>query len=189
MNFLVEGHTMARAKSGSGDSGGVGSASTPTSALVGLALGRIFLGGFFLYSGILNIYMFNAFTAALRTATTRSGEYVAGNYVDGYANMLNNAINPHPDIAAMCIIGLELLVGALLLIGLLTRLAAAVAIIMNLCYLLAQAHIATPVLQVEFAWVNGTFIMLELAILLGAAGRIWGIDSKLARKSGGGVLW
>ena len=178
---------MAKPKMKSDDSGG--GAKTPKSALVGLALGRIFLGGFFLYSGILNIYMFTAFTAALRAATTRSGEYVASNFVDGYANLLNNAINPHPDIAAMCIIGLELLVGALLLIGLITRLAAGIAIVMSLCYLLAQAHIATPVLQVEFAWLNGTFIMLEFVILLGAAGRTWGLDSKLARKSGGGVLW
>ncbi len=180
---------MARAKSGGGDSGGGGGASAPKSGLVGLALGRIFLGGFFLYSGILNIYLFAGFTAALRTATTRSGDYVAGNYVDGYANLLNNAINPHPDIAAMCIIGLELLVGALLLFGLLTRLAAGIAIVMNICYLLAQAHIGTTVLQVEFAWINGAFIMLELAVILGAAGRMWGIDSKLARKSGGGFFW
>ncbi len=180
---------MARAKSGGGNSGGGGGTSTPKSALAGLALGRVFLGGFFLYSGALNWYMFAAFTAALRAATTRSGEYVAGNYVDGYANLLNNAINPHPDIAAMCIIGMELLVGALLLLGLLTRLAAGIAIVMNVCYLLATAHIATSVLQVEYAWVNGAFIMLELAILLGAAGRMWGLDSKLARKSGGGFFW
>ena len=77
----------------------------------------------------------------------------------------------------------ELLVGIALVLGLGTRFAAAVGIFMNLNFLLAQGESLIGPSN------NAAFIFAQLVVLLGAAGRSFGIDFYLGRKWPRAPLW
>ena len=88
-----------------------------------------------------------------------------------------------PGFAALVTWG-ELLVGITLVLGLLTRFSAAVAMILATNYMLAKgASIWMPSSN------DAAFVMISLALLLGAAGRTMGLDAWLARRWPRSPLW
>ena len=100
-----------------------------------------------------------------------------------YQAFLKSTVLPHKELFAALVAWGELLVGAALLLGLTTRLAALAALAMNANYLLAQGA------QWLGPNVNAAFLFAALVILLGAAGRAFGVDYFLARKWPRSPLW
>ncbi|HJR17023.1 MAG TPA: TQO small subunit DoxD [Gemmatimonadales bacterium] len=78
----------------------------------------------------------------------------------------------------------ELVVGMTLVLGLLTRLSAAVALLLALNYMFARG---------AWFWTPGSsdaaHVAIALAILIGAAGRTLGLDSLLARRWPRSPFW
>jgi uncharacterized membrane protein YphA (DoxX/SURF4 family) len=77
----------------------------------------------------------------------------------------------------------ELLVGALLILGLVTRLSAAAALLLTLNYMWAKE--ASPDLSSN----DTAFVAISLALLFGAAGRTFGLDAMLARRWPRSPFW
>jgi uncharacterized membrane protein YphA (DoxX/SURF4 family) len=78
----------------------------------------------------------------------------------------------------------ELLVGVLLILGLLTRLSAAVAVVLALNYMFAKgAWFWTPSSN------DAAVAAIALALLIGAAGRTFGLDAFLARRWPRSPFW
>lgn len=144
-----------------------------------LVLLRLYLGAIFLV----------AVTPKLRTdfAPRFNGMLEKVALVDGhpfYQLFVRQVVQPHAAVFAAILPCAELLIGVALVLGLLTRLAAAGAILLLLNYLLAKG-----------AWFwypssnDAAFILIALALLIGAAGRTRGLDALLARRWPRGVLW
>ena len=78
----------------------------------------------------------------------------------------------------------ELLVGVTLILGLLTRFSAAVALVLALNYMFAKgAWFWTPSSS------DAAFVAIALALLIGAAGRTLGLDAFLARRWPRSPFW
>jgi len=78
----------------------------------------------------------------------------------------------------------ELLVGTTLILGLLTRLSAAGALLMLLQRLFSQGLQLGVILPSELAWV-----CVALALIIGAAGRTFGLDALLAKRWARSPFW
>jgi uncharacterized membrane protein YphA (DoxX/SURF4 family) len=93
--------------------------------------------------------------------------------------------NGHPaDPAADWILWGELLLGCALLLGFLTRLAAAGALVIVLYPLLAEPPELGTLTRPEIAWA-----CISIALLIGAAGRTFGLDAFLAKRWIRSPLW
>jgi len=166
----------------------------PQASMAGMVLIRVFLGAFFLYTGLSKLTTFHqtmgdAFINLLRNATSGDIPSHGMNLVTHsiwpfYADFLVNVVNPHVEMFAWMVIIGEILVGALFIIGLLTRGAALVAFIMNCCYLLGTYHLGLPQQGLNIA-----FIIMELAVFIAAAGRTLGIDYFLAAHTRVKLFW
>jgi uncharacterized membrane protein YphA (DoxX/SURF4 family) len=78
----------------------------------------------------------------------------------------------------------ELVLGAVLVLGLATRLAAAVAAVILVSSMVAAGVTPSPTSSSQAA-----FVAIALALLIGAAGRTFGVDSVLARRWPRSPLW
>jgi uncharacterized membrane protein YphA (DoxX/SURF4 family) len=78
----------------------------------------------------------------------------------------------------------KLAIGVLLVLGLLTRLTAAAVLVVMLSVLLRRGVWPSDPLAMEPA-----VIAISLALLIGAAGRTWGIDAALARRWPRSPFW
>jgi uncharacterized membrane protein YphA (DoxX/SURF4 family) len=78
----------------------------------------------------------------------------------------------------------EMLAGVLLILGLMTRISAAVALLLTLNYMFAKG--AWPWMASSS---DGAFAAISLALMIGAAGRTFGLDSMLARRWPRSPLW
>jgi len=78
----------------------------------------------------------------------------------------------------------ELLLGSALIVGLLTRLSAAAALVMLLQRLFTQELQLGVILRSELAW-----SCVALALIIGAAGRTFGLDALLARRWARSPFW
>jgi uncharacterized membrane protein YphA (DoxX/SURF4 family) len=88
-----------------------------------------------------------------------------------YRRFTHSVVLPHADVfGALLVLG-EIYVGVALLFGVTTRLAAAVAI-----FLLLNFMCAKEVLPWNPSICDSPDIVLCLVIMLGAAGRTWGLD-------------
>jgi len=94
-----------------------------------------------------------------------------------YASFLSHTVLPNHEVFAYLVSVGELLVGACLLLGLLTRLACFFGAVMNFNYLVAGGYAGPP-----SALVNQAFLVMEAAIFLAAAGRSFGIDQILHKR-------
>jgi uncharacterized membrane protein YphA (DoxX/SURF4 family) len=110
--------------------------------------------------------------------------WAAANAFPAYARFLTQTVLPQEALFTYLVVLGEVGVGALLLLGLCTRLAALLALVMSANYLLATWHLG-PVTQ----GYNESFLVMELAFLLTGAGRTAGLDARLARKHPGWILW
>jgi uncharacterized membrane protein YphA (DoxX/SURF4 family) len=93
---------------------------------------------------------------------------------DGYAGDANGAL----------IVWGELFVGATLLLGLLTRLSAALAVVLTIGIGLARNPPLWSLFSAESAWA-----CIAIALMLGAAGRTFGLDGLLARRWARSPFW
>ncbi len=101
-----------------------------------------------------------------------------------YYNFLTHSVLPHYTLFTYLVVFGELGVGLMLIMGLLTRVSALLAIVMNLNYLLA-GWLDGPTTQ----GLNECFLAIEFALLIAGAGRVFGLDAILARNRPGWILW
>ena len=97
---------------------------------------------------------------------------------------LQDVVLPNAHVIGLLFTWGELLVGIFLILGLLTRLWAAAALLLSVAYMMLDAHWAwTPYSSAA------SFAAISLALLIGAAGRTSGIDSLLAIRWPRSPLW
>jgi thiosulfate dehydrogenase (quinone) large subunit len=141
-------------------------------ARAALALLRVYLGAVFLISAVPKLT--GDFTPGLReflenVAIERSHLF--------YRGFLQDIVLPNAQFFAALITWGELLVGVFLILGLMTRLSAAAALVLTLNYMLAKgAWPWTPSSN------DAAFAFISLALMIGSAGRTLGLDSILARR-------
>ena len=110
--------------------------------------------------------------------------YVMKNASLPYQHFLQHSVIPHATLFSYLVMVGELAAGVSLLFGLGTRLGAAVAILLFLNYMLAKGRLFwSPDSE------DAAVFFSALVCLLGAAGRVWGIDAYLARRWPRVPLW
>jgi uncharacterized membrane protein YphA (DoxX/SURF4 family) len=160
----------------------------------GMVLLRIALGLFFAHSAAMKFRDPIAFSDDLRTATTSGGTLVAGNALPGFAAFLQQTISPNAEAAAWVIMIAQAVIAALFMLGLLTRLAALIASGSSLLVLLATAayvpaSLVAPHVGVPSPVLHAGIFLVALALLVSAAGRTFGLDYYLARRTRLKLLW
>jgi thiosulfate dehydrogenase [quinone] large subunit len=103
--------------------------------------------------------------------------YAMRNASGAYQQFLQQAVIPHATLFSYLIMAGELVAGLSLLTGTATRLGAAVAMLLFLNYMLAKGRLFwSPDSE------DAAVFFSALVVLLGAAGRVWGVDAYLARR-------
>lgn len=144
-----------------------------------LVLLRIYLGTIFLVAALPKLQA--DFTPGLTGFVQHVG-LQAGHHF--YQPFLQRVVLPNASVFAALVGWAELLVGVTLVLGLMTRLSAAVALVLTLNYMLAKgAWIWTPSSN------DAAFVAIALALLIGAAGRTLGLDAFLARRWPRSPFW
>jgi uncharacterized membrane protein YphA (DoxX/SURF4 family) len=161
----------------------------PNSTVAGLVLTRLFLGAFFLAAGILQLAHMREFAGTVREATLPGGALIAGNKLAFVSATLTRLVAPRATGVAWAIVVLMLVVGALLLVGLCTRLAGLIALGMTAIYLLAAWHIPAGLLEVEPLGAGLALLVMEFAVIASAAGRTFGLDAAVSKKSKNKLFW
>jgi thiosulfate dehydrogenase (quinone) large subunit len=148
-------------------------------ARAALALLRVYLGVVFLIAAIPKLLGdFNpGLTAFLeRRAMEQSHLF--------YREFVQEVVLPNARLFAALVTWGELLVGVLLILGLMTRLSATVALLLALNYMLAKG---------AWPWMSSSndaaFAAISLALVIGAAGRTFGLDSMLAKRWPRSPFW
>jgi thiosulfate dehydrogenase [quinone] large subunit len=101
-----------------------------------------------------------------------------------YQEFIRQVVVPNATIFAALIVWGELLVGVTLVLGLATRLSAAVALLLTANYMLAKgAWFWTPSSN------DAAFAAVATALIIGAAGRTFGLDALLAKRWPRSPLW
>jgi thiosulfate dehydrogenase [quinone] large subunit len=148
-------------------------------ARAALALLRVYLGAIFLIAAIPKLR--DDFTPGLvgfveQRALEHSHVF--------YREFLQEMVLPNAHLFAGLVTWGESLVGVLLILGLMTRLSAIVALLLTLNYMLAKgAWPWTPSSN------DAAFATISLALVIGAAGRTFGLDSILAKRWPRSVFW
>jgi uncharacterized membrane protein YphA (DoxX/SURF4 family) len=130
--------------------------------------------------------------AALHWVPGNHGDELTG-YLSGpglaqspafYRPLLVDFVLPNAQLFAAVATWGELILGVLLIIGLMTRLSAAAALLLSVNYVLLRGALPwTP------GSIDAAFAAISLALLIGAAGRTFGLDSTLARRWPRSPLW
>ncbi len=101
-----------------------------------------------------------------------------------YREFVQRVLLPNASLFATVVTWGELLVGLTLLLGLITRFSAGVALVLTVNYMLAKgAWLWTPSSN------DAAFAIISLALLIGAAGRTFGVDAFLARRWPRSPFW
>ena len=180
---------MRRSEGGAGRAAPSRSASSagpnPQTAGAAFALLRLFVGLMFLTSGIEKIVKGNWFTSPqLTTTATRIAAAQHGTALQWFSNFLTQTVVPHSALFTWLIVGGEIVTGLLLTLGLFSRVATLYALGLNIAYLIGYWTYGTP-----WQMLNEAFLMLEVAFLMIGPGRTFGLDTRLARKYPGWILW
>ncbi len=144
-----------------------------------LVLLRIYLGVVFLLSAIPKIQQdFSpVLVTFLEQVALKSGHAF-------YQAFVQQVVLPNATTFAAVIAWGELLVGVTLVLGVLTRFSAAIAVLLSLNYLFAKG---------DWFWTpssnDAAHIAIALALLIGGAGRTLGLDALLARRRPRSALW
>jgi uncharacterized membrane protein YphA (DoxX/SURF4 family) len=107
----------------------------------------------------------------------------AGLNLEG-GHVAEQVLLPRMSAVAALILWLELVVGFFLVLGLMTRLVAALAFLLSLNFMLAQGSGFWSPANAYPAWA-----VMSLVILIGAAGRTFGLDAFLAQRWPRSPLW
>jgi thiosulfate dehydrogenase (quinone) large subunit len=144
-----------------------------------LVLLRVYLGVVFLVAGLPKLQQ--DFTPSLTGFVQRVGLQKAPQF---YQQFLEQVVLPNAPVFAALVTWAEFLVGVTLILGLVTRFSAAVALVLALNYMLAKgAWFWTPSSN------DAAVVAIALALLIGAAGRTLGLDAFLARRWPRSALW
>lgn len=151
----------------------------PGEAAKGLALVRVTIGAMFVwvffenlgkggytaagYAGVINYYIKNSHSPAI-------WKWVMG------------IMSSHAAMVAPLQAAMEITVGILLVLGLLTRPVAVVAFLFLSSLWLSE-------LGTSWIWELLVPVMGSLGLAVGGAGRVWGLDALLARRNPGSLLW
>ena len=121
--------------------------------------------------------------------TARPGEltgflaYASQNAFGWYAAFLRAVVIPRSALFGTLVLVAELYAGIAMVLGVTTRLAAAVALFLLVNYLCAKGRMPwTP-------GIDASDIVLALVVMFTAAGRVLGIDRSLHRRFPGFPLW
>jgi len=144
-----------------------------------LVLLRVYLGTVFLVAVLPKLQQ--DFTPSLTGFVQQAASERAHQF---YRPFLEQVVLPNAPFFAALVTWVELVLGVTLILGLLTRFAAAVALLLTLNYMLAKgAWFWTPSSN------DAAFVAIALALLIGAAGRTLGLDAFLARRWPRSPLW
>jgi uncharacterized membrane protein YphA (DoxX/SURF4 family) len=103
--------------------------------------------------------------------------YAMRNSSGPYQQFLQHLVIPHVTVFSYLVMAGELVAGISLLLGIGTRVGAAIAIFLFLNFMLAKGRLFwSPDSE------DAAVFFSALVCLLGAAGRVWGVDSFLARR-------
>jgi thiosulfate dehydrogenase (quinone) large subunit len=148
-------------------------------ARAALALLRMYLGVVFLIAAIPKLR--EDFTPALTAFVQQRAMEHSHLFYRGF---LQEVVLPNAQLFAALVTWGELLVGVSLILGLMTRLSATVALLLTVNYMLAKgAWPWTPSSN------DAAFAAISLALVIGAAGRTFGLDSMLAKRWPRSALW
>ena len=110
--------------------------------------------------------------------------YAAKNASAPYLYFLQEAVIPHATLFSYLVIAGELVAGLSLLLGLGTRIGAAIAMFIFINYMLAKGRLFwSPDSE------DAAVFFSALVCFIGAAGRVWGIDAYLARRWPRACVW
>jgi thiosulfate dehydrogenase [quinone] large subunit len=144
-----------------------------------LVLLRVYLGVVFLVAALPKLQQ--DFTPGLTGFVERVGLQRGHPF---YQQFLDQVVLPNAPAFAALVTWSELLVGVTLILGLVTRFSAAVALVLALNYMFAKgAWFWTPSSN------DAAFVAIALALLIGAAGRTLGLDAFLARRWPRSPFW
>jgi len=156
-----------------------GSVAAQSNAATGLALVRLTIGGMFVWVFFENLgkggYTPTGYAGVINYYIKSSHSPAAWKWVMGL--MASHAAMAAPMQAAM-----EISLGILLVIGLLTRPVAFVAF-------LFLASLWVSELGTSWIWELLVPVVASLGLAVGRAGRTWGIDAMLARRSPSSPWW
>ena len=148
-------------------------------ARAALVLLRVYLGVVFLISAVPKLR--GDFTTGLTAFLEHRAMEQSHPF---YRVFLQEVVLPNTGLFAALVTWGELLVGVLLILGLITRLSATVALLLTLNYMFAKgAWPWTPSSN------DAAFAAISLALVIGAAGRTFGLDSMLARRWPRSPFW
>ena len=101
-----------------------------------------------------------------------------------YQSFLQQVVIPHATLFSYLIMTGELVAGISLLLGLCTRVGATIAMFLFLNYMFSKGrYFWSPDSE------DAAVFFSALVVLIGAAGRVWGIDSYLARRWLRALIW
>ncbi|HZS46080.1 MAG TPA: TQO small subunit DoxD [Blastocatellia bacterium] len=143
-----------------------------------LVIPRIFLGVAFLLTDIFKILNPTAFRQQMIDLLNRWPSF------GWYKSFALSTVIPHAGAFSVLIMAAELYVGIAMLLGLTTRLAAVVALFLVINYLCAKGSMPWNPSSVD-----ASDIILCLVVLIGAAGRTFGIDSFLYKRYPNVPVW
>ncbi|HEY2780707.1 MAG TPA: TQO small subunit DoxD [Steroidobacteraceae bacterium] len=146
---------------------------TPTSAWL-IVLPRLYLAATFLLSD-----HGSGTPEEMRQLITRWAQVGR----DWYRPFLSNVVLPHLDLFTKLVLIGEIYVGVAMLLGLTTRLAAAVSIFMLLNYWFAKSSV------LGIPGIDTADLVLSILVLATAAGRVFGLDLFLHRRYPRVPLW
>lgn len=140
------------------------------------ALLRLFMGFFWFMSGWEKLGHLNGkvLTGILGSWINGAAPKVPPNPNEWYVSFLNGVVIPNADLFAKLVVYGEILLGVALFFGVITRFAAFLGIIMNANYFFAGAHTSPAV-----HGVNAIYIVVEVLLILVAAGQYYGLDKYL----------
>lgn len=145
-----------------------------------LVLPRVYLG--LIFFGAAYAKLFGPEFATIQIEKFIGGYAVTHGY-SWYRDFLLGFVMHHVDLFATLVTIGEWYVVIALLLGVTTRLAAGVAIFLLLNFMAAKG--TTPVLKST----DLPFIVMGVVVMLGAAGRTWGVDQFLHRRYPRVPLW
>lgn len=135
---------------------------------------RIFVGGFFLYEASSQMRKGWIGGDGLRHMLEKSLGSQA--LLPPYRAFLENVVIEHDGLFTLLVIAGEIAVGVAILVGLATRLSAAVALTMNILFAMMNG------LTTAGGFFDELFVVLELALIVLAARQLWSADSWLRRR-------
>jgi thiosulfate dehydrogenase (quinone) large subunit len=110
--------------------------------------------------------------------------YAIKNAAAPYRDFLQHVVIPHATLFSYLVIGGELAAGVSLLLGIGTRVGAAIAMFLFLNFLFAKGRLFwSPDSE------DAAVFFSALVCLLGAAGRVWGLDAYLAKRWPRAIFW